>query len=461
MKRKYRIISAAAAAIMTISGGASAVMPGLSYVVNASAFFERSGNCGNSASFAYDGSGTLTVSGTGMIRERRFDNEGDIKDIVISEGITAVDRFTFFNCYDLKTLKLPSTMKTIRLSAFQQCAKLESVTFAGNDPVDFDAASFMGCSALKSITVPVGSTVSGLPMVLDKNGKIPTVFGDTLIYFRTGDEDTEAQTAAPVKSTSNEITVTFKSNSADIDTVKYGDTVLTPTDYSLMYYKANSQKKASGTPITKPVNPGTYVAVLNLRGEYSGSVSAAFTIYENSTSSKTKEDEPAGVVFTNKYNGEQISWTKVEGAKYYNIFVKKSDGKYHKVVSVSSPTVLISSLTNGKSYQMLIKAVMKNGISTTITDGRFTLKADFKPLPTAKSTVSSVTLSWPKVEGAALYRIYRYSNGTFTAMTETKDTSSVIKALSSGKTYSYAVSAFIGGNWTELKKSDVVSIKTK
>ena len=98
----------------------------------------------------------LHIEGTGNIKEHYitlvpwFQKRGSIRDVVISEGITGLSSFLFFGMEQVKTVKLPSTLKTIGEDAFSGSSLTDIQIPKSVTKVDYDA--FYNCDALKSIT---------------------------------------------------------------------------------------------------------------------------------------------------------------------------------------------------------------------------------------------------------------------------------------------------------------------
>ncbi|MDE6835181.1 MAG: leucine-rich repeat domain-containing protein, partial [Ruminococcus sp.] len=89
-----------------------------------------------------------------------FENNSNLKSIIIPDIITDISSCAFEGCSSLESITLPDTITNIASSVFEDCSSLESiiipdsVTYIGSD-------AFSGCSNLKSITVPDSVTYIG------------------------------------------------------------------------------------------------------------------------------------------------------------------------------------------------------------------------------------------------------------------------------------------------------------
>ena len=117
----------------------------------------ESGPWGTNATWAFDGS-TLTFTGSGELMGGTFDEIdftkiSTVKKVVIGEGITATGDYSFYNFYGLKEVKLPSSLKRIKVGAFKNCMPLETVNLPANLEYIGDEA-FSGDLYLKNVTIP-------------------------------------------------------------------------------------------------------------------------------------------------------------------------------------------------------------------------------------------------------------------------------------------------------------------
>lgn len=143
------------------------------------------GYLSESVTFAYDNEAqSLTISGTGVCPYIYTPDIPELRDIplnekvtsiIIGEGITRIDAWTFGYYDRLTSLTLPSTLKEIGYSAFKGCGamteivvpdnvvKVEDDAFCdwdgsaslhiGKSLREFGSVAFAACDALRSITV--------------------------------------------------------------------------------------------------------------------------------------------------------------------------------------------------------------------------------------------------------------------------------------------------------------------
>lgn len=145
----------------------------------------QSGECGDNLSYSFDDDGTLTISGTGDMKNYTefkrapWNSFGSsIKRVVIGSGVTSIGDYAFnypnlttvifeensqlksigwiaFNsCASLKSINLPDSLTTISTAAFGRSG-LESITIPDN-VTSIPNYAFTECSALKNVTIGSG-----------------------------------------------------------------------------------------------------------------------------------------------------------------------------------------------------------------------------------------------------------------------------------------------------------------
>ena len=123
-----------------------------------------SGKCGANLTWVLDGSGTLTISGSGDMWNWIYGQDyggspwyfnQDITNIVINNGVTSIGNCAFMNCYGVTSVKMADSVRRMGNHAFSGCEKLSNVHLSNNlQSIDDDA--FAATSNLKNIQIPGG-----------------------------------------------------------------------------------------------------------------------------------------------------------------------------------------------------------------------------------------------------------------------------------------------------------------
>ena len=91
-----------------------------------------SGTCGENVVWTLTQSGVLTISGTGDMTSHPWTEEhaGDIREVVIEEGVTEICYDAFINCANMTTITIPNSMEYIN-GAFTGCSSLTDAYYYG------------------------------------------------------------------------------------------------------------------------------------------------------------------------------------------------------------------------------------------------------------------------------------------------------------------------------------------
>lgn len=116
-----------------------------------------SGICGENLTWTLDAAGTLTVSGTGAMKDYNYEgapwyqSRDSIQAVVVENGVTSIGRMAFSGCSSLTGITLPEGVTTIGRMAFFGCSSLSSITIPeGVTAIDIDA---FYCSGLKDVSI--------------------------------------------------------------------------------------------------------------------------------------------------------------------------------------------------------------------------------------------------------------------------------------------------------------------
>ena len=119
-----------------------------------------SGSCGSNLTWELDSDGTLTISGTGEMKDCYHGDEAPwmtertkIIRVVIKSGITSIGGAAFYDCSNLTDVTVPSSVTKFGESTFSYCTSLTSVEIP-NGTTTIGYCMFYGCSSLTSVTIP-------------------------------------------------------------------------------------------------------------------------------------------------------------------------------------------------------------------------------------------------------------------------------------------------------------------
>ena len=126
-----------------------------------------SGTCGENVNYSLDDTGTLTISGSGNMKNYLsmtnipwYSNKGKIKKVIIEEGVTSIGNMAFDGCTSLSSVEIPDGVTSIERFAFYQCTSLSSVVIPESVTSIWDGA-FEDCTSLSSVVIKEGVTSIG------------------------------------------------------------------------------------------------------------------------------------------------------------------------------------------------------------------------------------------------------------------------------------------------------------
>ena len=151
---KKKILAVLLALVVTVG-----VLPATVFAIS------NEGPCGDNATWFYS-NGTLTISGSGDMRN--YDNESkkplwlqyyaeDIKKVEISDKITSIGDYAFYNCKNVEKLSIPSSVKSIGDFAFAHWDSTTSVKIPSSVK-KMGQNAFYGCENLETVEIASGIT---------------------------------------------------------------------------------------------------------------------------------------------------------------------------------------------------------------------------------------------------------------------------------------------------------------
>ena len=114
---------------------------------------------GSNLTWTLDSDGVLTISGSGAISDYErgktpwSDLCGDIKNVIVGEGVTRVGNNAFYDCKEITAVSLPDSLQSLGNAAFGWCYNLKSIKLPqGLQSIGIGA--FYWNRAIPEITIP-------------------------------------------------------------------------------------------------------------------------------------------------------------------------------------------------------------------------------------------------------------------------------------------------------------------
>ena len=156
---------------------------------------------------------------------------------------------------------------------------------------------------------------------------------------------------------------------------------------------------------------------------------------------------PAVTSATDPASGKiMLKWAAVKNAEKYEVYRSSSKGGlYTKKITTDELGCTDTSAKAGYTYYYKVRAVTADGTKGDYSSVVYRTCDCAAPVVKGGNNAATgkVTLTWDKVSGAKEYVVYRadYSNGTYTKMFTTKNTSYTNTTANAGYTHYYKVKA--------------------
>lgn len=143
-----------------------------------------SGTCGTNAVWALDDTGTLTISGSGAMKEYTpnpppwYSNRESVTTIVVEDGITEIAPYAFQYCDKATSAVISNSVTSIGKDAFGGCGSLETVTIP--DSVTSIGDYAFEYSGLTSVEIPASVTSMGHSIFANCDDLVSVVLQDGL-----------------------------------------------------------------------------------------------------------------------------------------------------------------------------------------------------------------------------------------------------------------------------------------
>ena len=160
MKKLRKILCVALVLLLLVASVPAVPVADLGFGITASAL-NATGKCGENATYTFDSAtGELVISGTGALEYRAFDENQEIKNVIIGDGITEISNSAFYGCEKLTSVDIGDDVIRIGHDAFSWCSRLINVDI-GENVTSIGDCAFFWCTDLESVEIGDSVTTIG------------------------------------------------------------------------------------------------------------------------------------------------------------------------------------------------------------------------------------------------------------------------------------------------------------
>ena len=146
---------------------------------------------------------------------------------------------------------------------------------------------------------------------------------------------------------------------------------------------------------------------------------------------------------SNLTEGQKVSWSAVEGAQGYRVYIKNGSG-WKGVGNTTEPSFLNTDVQSGVTYTYTVRCIAADGVTVQSYYDRNGTSARYVATPALNSVAAvdgGLKVSWSAVQGAAMYRVYYRVEGGWKGVANTTASSYTHRGLSNNSTFCYTVRA--------------------
>ncbi len=141
--------------------------------------------------------------------------------------------------------------------------------------------------------------------------------------------------------------------------------------------------------------------------------------------------------------GITLSWDKVNGATSYRVFIKSSDGGWKGLGNTTATSFTDYTATKKAVYTYTVRCIntSTNTYTSSYSSAGYTVDTRLTTpvIEEFENTRNGVKITWSKVDGAYMYRLFYYNGTQYKTLTTTSDTSYLHTDVESETIYTYTV----------------------
>ena len=149
----------------------------------------------------------------------------------------------------------------------------------------------------------------------------------------------------------------------------------------------------------------------------------------------------------------KLKWEAIPDAEMYSVSIVNETEISPCVSDLTATEYVVKELTNGTEYKFLVRAFV-NGEWSRFSESNYVSATPAAALKVTNVRTEpmdgAVKVTWDSLDGAEMYRVYKYLNDTYTRVFtgNASATSTVVNDLTNGTRYGFAVTAKVNGAWT-------------
>ncbi len=234
------------------------------------------------------------------------------------------------------------------------------------------------------------------------------------------------------------------------------------TENKTYVYTVGAQAKDGTTEISSASFDVTYIRPYCAHSNYEYVVDYPATVFKAGLKHKHCKDcgkneageaipqlvpeSPVIKSVSNSTKGLKVTWNLVDGATAYRVYRRAGgESSYKRIATVKGASYEDTTVSSGKTYKYVIRAVNAGGLSKYIGGKARRFVATPSDLA-AKNTTAGIRFTWAPVENATGYRVYRKVLGdtSWTYLKTVKTTYYPDLKVDPGVDYIYTVRAVSG-----------------
>ena len=337
------------------------------------------------------------------IGERGICHCKKLESLILPSGVTEIIDSGMRYCESLTSITLPHSIVSIGSYAFEDCFSLDDVYYYGSE------------SDWQQIDISYGNS---------------DLTGATIHFNHTSALDQPAITN--MESTPSGMKLSWGEVAG---AEKYGIFVMTADGWKGIGSTVDTSFVWTGAKLGKKYT--FTVRCLTRDGKH-------FTSSYNTAGWTAKfSPVPAITKFEGAANGLKITWTPINGAAKYRVFVKTSSG-WKGIGNTTGSSFTYTAARSGETYTFTVRCTNADGSAFTSAYNATGWTKTYVAQPSIsklENTASGIQITWSKVTGAAKYRVFVKTSSGWKGIGTTTGSSLTYTAAQSGKSYTFTVRA--------------------